>query len=378
MIRQVLPDVPYLSFDDPDEESAFRRDPRALLSRFPDKIILDEVQRVPDLFRYLKIAIDADPGRKGRFVLTGSNQFSFHKGISESLAGRVGLLRLLPFETREIPQESRADQLLLGSYPALVTSGYEGAREWYSSYFGSYLEKDVRLVFDIGKLTDFQLVVRLLAARTGQEQNSASISREIGVSAKTVESWISVLEAGYIVFRLEPFHGNIGKRLIKRPKLYFWDTGLVCHLTGLRDREALEGGPLAGPVLETLMVAELKKRSFHQGSDRDFWFYRDNAGREIDLIVHDRYEKAVSCIEIKSGKTPKAEWAYQAEAIVDRISPSFVGADFRTIIAYRGETKRNWPKAGVDYINWQEMLGDSPDRQSPAKRADLEDRIRDA
>ena len=358
MIRRVMPDLPYVTFDDPDEELAFRDDPKGFLSRFPDKVILDEVQRVPDLFRYLKMAIDSEPQQKGRFILTGSNQFSFQKGISESLAGRIGLLHLLPFETEEIPERLRVDQMLSGSYPALVAANYDGVREWYSSYFGTYLEKDIRLVFDIGKLTDFQLVVRLLAARTGQEQNAASLSRELGVSAKTVDSWVSVLEAGYLIFRLEPFHGNIGKRLIKRSKLYFWDTGLLCHLTGLRDKDSMEGGPLAGPIFETMVITELKKRSEHRGLERDFWFYRDNAGNEIDLIIHDHAESTVSFIEIKWGQTAKSEWAYHLEKVAGLIIPSFTGQDvsFRRIIVYRGETKLNWPKEGSDYINWQEML----------------------
>jgi predicted AAA+ superfamily ATPase len=257
------------------------------------------------------------------------------KGISESLAGRIGLMSLLPFETEEIPPALRAGQLLHGSYPALVIDEYEGSREWYASYFGTYIEKDVRLVFDIGKLSDFQRLVRLLAARVAQEQNSASLSRELGINAKTIESWISVLEAGYLIFRLEPFHGNIGKRLIKRPKLFFWDTGLVCHLTGQRTEEALEGGPLAGPVFETLIVSELLKKNLHQGADRAFSFYRDNAGNEVDLIIHDRDENVVSFLEIKSSQTAKAEWAYRLEKTTQGIAEALAGpsAGSRHIIA---------------------------------------------
>lgn len=360
LLRHMEPDVPYLSFDDPDEELAFRSDPKGFLSRFPSQVILDEVQRVPDLFRYLKLAIDAAPDKKGRFILTGSNQLSFQKGIGESLAGRIGSLCLLPFETLELPENARSDQILFGSYPSLALNGYHGARDWYSSYFGTYLEKDIRLVYDIGKLTDFHQLVRLLAARSSQEQNAASLSRELGISARTVDSWISVLEAGFLVFRIEPFHANIGKRLIKRPKLYFWDTGFLCHLTGVRTMESLLGGPLAGPVFETLIVAELKKWAEHRGLDRDFWFYRDNAGNEIDLIIHDHDLNALFFIEIKAGHTAKSEWAYRLESIAGRISESFTdkGTRSRHIVAYRGETKRDWPKPGFDYLNWRELLVD--------------------
>ena len=358
MIRHALPDLPYISFDDPDEELAFHRDPKGLLARFPDRVILDEVQRVPDLFRYLKLEIDAEPGRKGRFILSGSNQLSFQKGISESLAGRIGLMPLLPFETEEIPESLRPYQALRGSYPALVASEYEGSREWFSSYFGTYLEKDIRLVFEIGKLSDFQSLVRLIAARTAQELNATSLSRELGISDKTVDNWISVMEAGYILFRLPPFHANMGKRLIKRPKLYFWDSGLACYLAGIRDSDSLEGGPLSGPIFETLIVAELKKRAAHRGMEREFYFFRDNAGDEIDLIIHDHDENSVSFVEIKSSHTAKSDWAYHVERVAALIASLFTreGTKFRSAIVYRGETKRNWPKTGIDFLNWQELL----------------------
>jgi Predicted ATPase (AAA+ superfamily) len=358
MIRQVLRDCPYVTFDDPDEERAFRDDPRGFMNRFPDRAIFDEVQRVPELFRYVKMWVDAAPSSRGRFILTGSNQFSLQKNISESLAGRIGLQALLPFETSELPLEARKLQILYGSYPALATRAYEGAREWYAAYFSTYIEKDVRLVYEIGKLADFQALVRLLAARTGAELNSSALSRELGVSANTVDSWISVLEAGYIVFRLPPFHGNIGKRIIKRPKLYFWDTGLVSYLTGLRDIESLEGGPLAGPIFETLIVSELQKKCAHRGLERDFWFYRDYAGGEIDLVLRDYDAKLVEFIEIKSGRTPKSEWARRLEEVSRPLRSYFEpeGLRFRDTIIYRGETQRDWPKPGTDFVNWQEML----------------------
>ena len=357
LVRQALPDLPYVSFDDPDEELAFRNDPKGFLGRFPGRVILDEVQRVPELFRYLKISIDAAPTTMGRFVITGSNQLSFGKGVSESLAGRIGLLRLLPFERAELPPELRARQILFGSYPTLAMRNYEGAREWFSSYLGTYLERDIRLVFDIGKLSDFQILLRLLAARTSQEQNIASLAREIGVSSHTVEHWISVLEASSITFSLAPFHANLGKRLIKRPRLYFWDSGLACHLTGLRDMEALEGGPLGVPLFENLVIAELLRDSLHGGRDRDFWFYRDNSGGEIDLIVHDKSARHVSFLEIKSGRTAKVEWAERLERTVNIVRPAFEGRglSFASAIIYRGQSKANWPKLGFSFVNAEEV-----------------------
>ena len=227
----------------------------------------------------------------------------------------------------------------------------------FASYLGTYLERDIRLVFDIGKLSDFHVLLRLLVARTSQEQNVASLAREIGVSSHTIEHWISVLEASSITFSLEPFHANLGKRLIKRPKLNFWDSGLVCHLTGLRDIEALEGGPLGGPLFENLVIAELLKDSLHGGRYRDFWFYRDNTGGEIDLIVYDKGARRVFFLEIKSGKTAKTEWAERLERAVDIVRPAFEGRglNFASGIIYRGPSKPDWPRPGFSFVNADEI-----------------------
>lgn len=362
LIRHLLPHYSYVSFDDPDEEIALLTDPKGYLSRYDGSVIFDEVQRVPILFRYLKIVIDGNPGKLGRFVLTGSNQIIVQKNVSESLAGRIGLISLLPLERSEFPAEQTGGQLLGGSYPGLVTRGFQGQREWYASYLSTYLERDVRLIYDLGKLSDFQILVRLLAARCSQEQNAASLGREIGVSSHTVEKWISILQAGYVCFALEPFHANLGKRLIKRPKLYFWDTGLACHLTGLRDKEALEGGPLYGPLFESLVIAELKKRATHQSLDQDFWFYRDSTGLEVDLIIQDHSQRRVHFIEIKTSQTAKTDWAKRLAKAADVLGPHFQFAGFtlHCQVVYRGETKRNWPKPGFDYYHVDDYLLQGP------------------
>jgi len=357
LVRHCLPELPYVSFDDPDEELALNRDPKGFLARFDGPVILDEVQRVPVLQRYLKLVIDAEPSRNGRFILTGSNQLLLQKSLSESLAGRIGLLQLLPLERQELPERLKSRQLLLGGYPALAARDYTGAREWFAAYLSTYLERDVRLVHDIGKLTDFQILVRLLAARCSQESNASSLAKEIGVSSHTVDHWISVLQAGYVGFALQPFHANLGKRLIKRPKLYFWDTGLACHLTGLRDREALEGGPLHGPLFENLVVAELRKHALHAGLDQDFWFYRDGGGTEIDLIIHDHDHGLVRCMEIKTGMTPKPDWAYRLQKAAALIRPGFP-EDHALVceVVYQGESRSDWPRPGVDFVNLEDIF----------------------
>jgi hypothetical protein len=358
MLRHALPNASYVSFDDPDEELAFSSDPQGYMARFPDVTIFDEAQRVPKLLRYLKLAIDEEPGRMGRFVLSGSNQFGLQKGMSESLAGRIGLLSLLPFEREELPNYLRSEQILHGSYPGPAIRRYEGIKEWFASYVGTYLERDVKMLYDIGSLRDFQTLLRLLAARVGQEQNASSLAREIGVSGHTVEKWISVLDASYLSFALKPFHGNIGKRLVKRPKRYFWDTGLVCHLTGIRDHAALEGGLLCGPLFENLVISELAKRREHSGLDWDFYYYRDNGGAEIDLIVEDKAAHLALLLEVKSGSTAKIEWAARLERASRSLLPRYKeeGYSVRLMVVYRGVSKPSWPKPGIDFLNYEDFL----------------------
>ncbi len=357
LLRTAFPDLPYVSFDDPEEVRAAGMDPRGFLSRFPERVILDEAQRAPELFSYMKIAIDADR-RKGRFILSGSNRFTLSRRLSESLAGRIGLLELHPFERMEMPKGGRRDQMLLGSYPELAMRDHEGAREWYSSYLATYLERDVRLASDVGKLSDFQTLIRLLAVRTSQEYNASSLSREVGVDSKTIESWVSILEASYLVFRLRPWHANIGKRLVKRPKLYFWDTGLVCHLSGIRSTEALESGPLGGPVFENLIVAEILKAAAHRGLDVEPHYFRESNGLEADLLVHDRDNHRFWIVDAKAGHTPKAPWTESLAKVASLVTLAKSTTVPRTVVIYRGQTRRGWPAMGSDFLGFEDAIAE--------------------
>jgi hypothetical protein len=361
LLRTALPDFPYVSFDDPEEVHAAEQDPRGFLSRFPESVILDEAQRAPELFSYLKLAIDGDRDRRGHFVLSGSNQFSLSRRLSESLAGRIGLLELHPFEWSEMPKVARKGQMLYGSYPELTMRGHEGAREWYSSYLATYLERDVRLANDVGKLSDFQTLVRLLAVRASQEYNASSLSRDVGVDSKTIESWVSILEASYLVFRLRPWQASIGKRLVKRPKLYFWDTGLICHLAGIRDVEALEAGPLGGPVFENLLVAEILKGSVHRGLDLEAYYFRESNGLEADLLIVDRESGRRWIVDAKSGHTAKAPWTEslgRVAALVGKAKDETARAASHRVVIYRGETRRNWPTPGSDFLNFEDAIAE--------------------
>jgi predicted AAA+ superfamily ATPase len=353
-----FPGFPYVSFDDPEEVRAAELDPRGYLSRFPERVILDEAQRAPGLFSYLKLAIDEDRQRCGRFVLSGSNQFSLSRRLSESLAGRIGLLELHPFERGEMPRTARAAQMLLGSFPELTMRDHEGAREWYSSYLATYLERDVRLANEVGKLADFQTLVRLLAIRTSQEYNASALARDVGVSSKTIESWVSILEASYLIFRLRPWQANIGKRLVKRPKLYFWDTGLVCHLSGIRGEEALEEGPLGGPVLENLVIAEILKAAAHRGLDVEAHYFRESNGLEADFIVRDREGGRHWIVEVKSSHTAKAPWTDYLGRVAALVVKSRDLAGCRRVVIYRGPTKRDWPAPGCDFLGFEDAIAE--------------------
>ncbi len=295
----------YISFDDPLLIEFFEKDPNGFLEKYKNKVIFDEIQKVPQLFNYLKIAIDNDRQNYGKYIITGSSQFSFLKQVTESLAGRIGLLSLLPFQLNEIPKKLQSRQILKGSYPELIIRNYQNSNEWYAAYISNYIERDVRSLYNIGNLRDFQRLIMLLAARASQELNMNELANEIGVSVKTIQSWISVLEASYIIFLLPSYHKNLGKRIVKRPKMYFFDTGLVCYLTGIQDEEILNKGPLGGPIFENYIISEINKAVLHKNLNIGMYYFRSNLGLEADLILEDRNIRQISFIEIKNSHTAK-------------------------------------------------------------------------
>ncbi len=248
-------------------------------------VIFDEVQKVPELFNYLKMSVDENREKNGRFVITGSGQFSFVRDITESLAGRIGLLSLLPFQFSEIPAGLRAEAVYRGSYPEVVRTGYQNAQDWYSAYLEIFVLRDIKSLVNIGDLHDFRHFITLLAAQTSQLLNYTDLSRSIGVSVSTVRRWVSVLEAAYVIFLLPPWYQNLGKRIIKSPKVYFYDNGLVCLLTGVTTRELYDKGPMAGSLFENYVIAEIMKNIVHSHASDQLFLYRTSHGEEIDLII---------------------------------------------------------------------------------------------
>jgi predicted AAA+ superfamily ATPase len=319
----------YLSLELPDVRAAALEDPRSFLARFPPPVIFDEVQFAPELLPYVKERIDEERSRAGQFLLSGSQNLLLLEKVTESPAGRTAILRLLPLSRREIfgrwqaplpweendgtgvqrsvPPEKLWREFLRGFYPELVTSPDRDIHLWHSGYVQTYLERDVRSLRQVGDLTQFQSFLRALAARTGQLLNLSDISRDLGVAANTAKAWLSVLEATHQIFILRPFHANIGKRLVKTPKVYFADPGIVCHLTGLKDPEHAASGPMAGPILETVVLTEILKVLTNRGMDPDVYFWRTSSGVEVDLLV--QVEGRLIPLEVKKSATPRPSMA---------------------------------------------------------------------
>jgi len=299
-VRHEYPDFGYANLEDPELRALANEDPNAFFSRFRRPMIIDEVQRVPELLSTIQVLVDAE-GRNGRFILTGSHQLKLGAAISQSLAGRTAVLTLLPLSIEELGDRavaySREDLLFQGFLPRVYDQGQEPTRA-YRNYFQTYVERDVRSLLMIKDLAKFETFLRLLAGRIGQLFVASAIANEIGVSHKTVQEWLSILEASYIVFRLRPYHANFGKRLVKTPKLYFVEPGLAVYLLGIETREQLGRDPLFGNLFENMVVVEALKARVHRGKESGLYFYRDSNGNEVDLILDRRPEPLG--IEIKS------------------------------------------------------------------------------
>lgn len=304
LARSTFPDKPYVSLEDLDTRAFAEEDPRGFLARFADGAIVDEAQRCPALFSYLQTRVDTQR-RMGEFVLTGSQQFGLLSNITQSLAGRVGLVQLLPFSVQElqaaqVPLPRVDDVLWRGLYPPLYDRAL-APTQWFANYATTYVERDVRQIVEVQNLSLFQRFLKMCAARCGQLLNMSSMANDCGVSHKTIGAWLSVLEAGYVVFLLHPHHQNFGKRLVKTPKLYFHDTGLAAYLMGIADAEHLAIHPARGALFENLVIGEHMKQRFNQGLVSNLYFWRNNTGEEVDLVLEEGAQ--LQPVEIKSSQT---------------------------------------------------------------------------
>lgn len=309
LAKAAFPDKPYISLEDPDIARLAREDPRGLLDSYKDGLILDEAQAVPEIFLYLKTAIDTDPV-PGRYIVTGSHQFSLFEGVTESLAGRAAFVTLYPFSVQELkaagitPSEP-FETLLKGFYPPVYDREVT-VYDWYTNYISSYIERDVRLVINVKDLGQFQTFVKMCASRVAQLVNLSALAQDCGITHNTAKSWLSVLESSGIVFLLKPYHNNYGKRLVKSPKLYFVDSGVACRLLGIKDAEQLFMHPNRGNIFESFVVAEMLKNRLNKGLSPELYFWRDNTGNEVDVVYEDG--SVIRSVEIKSGKTFSSEF----------------------------------------------------------------------
>ena len=297
LLQLMRPKADYRLLEDPDTLGQVRYDPRGFLDglRFP--AILDEIQNAPELLPYIRSRIDAAPGRKGRWLLTGSQEAPLMKGVTESMAGRVAVFQLLPFSRQEHPKVSP----FLGGFPEVLARPAL-AETWFRSYVQTYLERDVRAVSGIRDLSIFRRFLGLLATRAGQVLNKTDLAGPLGVSVPTVDAWIGILEVTGLLFLAQPFTENFGKRLTKSPKIYFSDTGLVCHLLGLRSTAELARSPFSGPIFENHVACEIAKAQQHHGRRRELYFLRDKAGAEVDFAVP-MGARRLALVEAKTTRT---------------------------------------------------------------------------
>ncbi|MDE2058350.1 MAG: ATP-binding protein [candidate division NC10 bacterium] len=320
-------DCRYVSLEPPDIRAIAREDPRGFLDAYPPPVIFDEVQHAPNLLPYVKEQIDAHRERTGQYLLTGSQNLLLAEKITESLAGRTAVLRLLPLSRREaeerpnaaLPWESghrsparRTDRgiwqdFLRGGYPELVANPGRDVTLWHAGYVQTYLERDVRTLRQVGDLTQFQSFLRVLAARTTQLLSLTDLARDLGVAVNTVKAWLSVLEATYQVVVLRPYFANVGKRLVKTPKVYFTDVGTLCYLTGLKDPGHAASGPMGGPIMETAVLSEIVKTLTHRGLEPQVYFWRTSTGTEVDIVVE--VSGKLVPIEVKLSATPRPAMA---------------------------------------------------------------------
>ncbi|MEW6419047.1 MAG: ATP-binding protein [Nitrospirota bacterium] len=319
----------YVSLEPPDVRISAVEDPRGFIDMYPPPVIFDEVQYAPDLLPYIKEKIDAKREKFGQYLVTGSQNLLVMEQVTESLAGRAAILKLLPLTRREtegqphkqLPWESKRyksekkkvssrdlwKEFLRGGYPELAAYPKRDVALWHSAYIQTYMERDVRLLRQIGDLTQFQNFLKALAARSAQLLHLSDLSRDLGVALNTAKAWISVLEATYQVIVLRPYFANVGKRLVKTPKVYFTDVGTLCYLGGLRDPEHAASGPMGGAIFETAAVTEIYKTLMHCGTEPQMYFWRTSAGAEVDIVVE--FGQRLVPVEVKLSSTPRPAMA---------------------------------------------------------------------
>lgn len=350
LLRQALPGWQMVSLEDIDLREFAQSDPRAFLQRYPAPLILDEAQRVPDLLSYIQTMVDVG-GRMGQYVLSGSQQFSLLAGVTQSLAGRASLIELHPLRLKELSDggdmPTALDRYLLqGGYPAVHARGLDTQR-YYADYVASYVERDVRSLSAVQDLGTFQRFMRLCAARTAQLLNLNALANDCGISQPTANAWMNLLEASFIVKRIAPYHRNFGKRLVKTPKLYFLDTGLCAWLLGITSERDIQSHYARGALFETWAVTEALKWRAVRGIAQPLYFWRDNIGNEVDLLLEQ--DSGITLVEVKSGQTFQPGWLQSLNTVQRHMSQPT-----RNAVLYGGDLSAQ--RTDAQLVGWRDLV----------------------
>ncbi len=350
LAQYIFPSHRYVSLEDFDTRALAKADPRRFLQDYASEsgVILDEIQHVPELLSYIQTIIDRE-NKKGYFIITGSQNLLVNEAITQTLAGRIAILTLLPLSIHELQKSNKLSESIEGAvvkgfYPRVYAEEISFTR-LYTNYIRGYIERDVREIKNISDLNLFQKFVALCAGRTGQILNLTSLANDCGIDHKTARAWISILEATYVIFLLQPYYKNFGKRLIKSPKLYFVDTGIACSLLNIKTAEELSNHYLRGGLVESCIIADLFKQYYNHDQRPALYFWRDLTGNEVDCILEGALH--ITAVEIKAGKTVNSDF-FKTFSYLKQLKEA---PDVRNVVVYAGSQKQTWPEAQV--LNWQ-------------------------
>ena len=357
LCRELFPDLPYVSLEDSDTLAEVQADPKAFFNRHPKGVIIDEAHHFPNVFSYIQVIVDEDRFQgtdQHHYIVTGSSNFAMMERITQSMAGRTAVYSLLPLSTTEImtyqPGASTSKMLLYGGFPAVWTADNELLRQQLlSNYYTTYIERDVRTLINVKDLQAFQTFIRLCASRVGQEFNASAVSNEVGVSVPTIKHWLSILAASYVVYLLHPYYTNIGKRLTKTPKLYFYDTGLAAFLLGISTEQQMDVHPLRGALFENMVINDMMKLDLNRGNNmQQLFFYRDKSQREVD-VLRILPPNLVEAYEIKSAQT----WNADFFANLNYLRPLLKERLLKTTVVYDGTQESTQTDNGI--INFRHL-----------------------
>ncbi|MDE5850638.1 MAG: ATP-binding protein [Muribaculaceae bacterium] len=318
LCRHLYPDYKYVNLENITVRANASEDPTLFLDSLGENVIIDEVQHVPELLSMIQVRVDEN--KQLRYVLTGSSNFSLLRSVTQSLAGRAALFTLLPFSFKEMPKEQVekpiSELMWRGEYPRVIADGFT-PYDYYQNYYNTYVERDLRDLLKLRNILSFDKFVRLLAIRVGSEFNASALAREVGVSSNTISEWLSLLATSYIAYPLQPYFSNLSKRLTKMPKVYFYDTGLLCYLLGIEDYEQLESHPLRGSIFENLAMGELLKSRYNIGREPKLYFYREQSGMEVDAVMMEG--TSLHLYEMKAGKTLRPDFLENMNTLKNKV-----------------------------------------------------------